>query len=68
MKKKYKNNSNIQPKTIITKDDHDKLNQGKISYTDGEYKKSYKILNSLMEKFSDYEHYNNFYVDFIIFL
>ena len=58
----YKNNSNIKQKIIITKNDHEKLNQGKLSYTHGEYKKSYKILNSLMEKFSNYEYYNDFYV------
>tara|TARA_B100000963_G_scaffold361602_1_gene398042 strand:- start:712 stop:2370 length:1659 start_codon:yes stop_codon:yes gene_type:complete len=56
----------INDQLIITEIiDNENLNEAKLAYTNGEYKKSYEILNSLMEKLCDYEYYNNFYVDLI---
>ncbi|MBI96442.1 hypothetical protein CL656_04785 [bacterium] len=50
---------------IICDKDLKDLNDGKNAYTNGEYKLSYNLLKSLIEKYKNYEIYDNFYVDLI---
>lgn len=45
--------------------DNAQLHEGKQSYTKGTYQKSYIILKSLIEKFCNYQIFDEFYVDLV---
>tara|TARA_Y100000389_G_scaffold179456_1_gene193533 strand:- start:12238 stop:13869 length:1632 start_codon:yes stop_codon:yes gene_type:complete len=49
----------------ITDEDRHKLENGKMTYTKGQYTLSYKYLKPLMTKFSEYNTYNSFFVDLL---
>ena len=55
----YQNEINVNSKDISI------LGKGKMLYTNGNYEESYQILNRLMNKYKNYNIYDNFFVDLI---
>lgn len=54
-----------KPVINITSEDKITLENGKMLYTKGQYLLSYQYINSLLSKFSEYDKYDSFFVDFL---
>ena len=58
-------NKKTENKVFVTENDFNQLESAKLDYINGNFKKSYFILNKLVEKFNNYDIFDNFYVDLL---